>query len=52
MDGEDRRCRRERIDSAGEREERLCRRDLIDGAGEIGLIVQKSEDRQCRREIG
>ncbi len=36
---EDRWCRRERIDGAGER---------IDGAGKRGLTVQEREDRQCR----
>ena len=37
-------------DSGREREDGRCRRERIDGAGEIRLIVQKSEDRWCRRE--
>ena len=30
----DRRCERERIDSAGERVDRRCKEERIDGAGE------------------
>ncbi len=47
---EDRRCRRERIDGAGERKDRRCRRERIDAAGESICCEGERLDRRCRRE--